>query len=193
MRKITTVRTAAATLALCAAAGLTTAANAAAAPASGSNDPGANRPALEVPFPCGDVWSGQTRGADDPHPHNPLLAIDFNLPTGGDSDLGRWVQASNAGTVTFAGNKGPGYGNTVDIYHKGGWSTRYAHLKEIAVDKGQVVTARTGIGRVGKSGGQPSAHLHYEQRWNNDDQVIYFGNTKAKYWGTTNYTRKTLC
>ena len=107
--------------------------------------------------------------------------------------MGRWVQASNAGTVTFAGNKGPGYGNTVDIYHKGGWSTRYAHLKEIAVDKGQVVTARTGIGRVGKSGGQPSAHLHYEQRWNNDDQVIYFGNTKAKYWGTTNYTRKTLC
>ena len=82
MRKITTVRTAAATLALCAAAGLTTAATAAAAPASGFNDPGANRPALEVPFPCGDVWSGQTRGADDPHPHNPLLAIDFNLPIG---------------------------------------------------------------------------------------------------------------
>ena len=61
------------------------------------------------------------------------------------------------------------------------------------MDKGQVVSATTGIGRVGKSGGQSSAHLHYEQLWNGDDQVIYFGNVKAKYWGTANYARKTLC
>lgn len=190
MRTLTTLRSTAAALALCTTAGLGTAVAATATPTADAAPAAsaAARPTLEVPFICGQVWVGATYTD-----HRPTNAIDFNLSTGGDSDLGKWIQASNGGRVTFAGNKGSGYGNTVDIYHANGWSTRYAHLQEIAVDEGQMVTATTGIGRVGKSGGQSSAHLHYEQRKDNAAQVIYFGDTKAKYWGKTSYARRTLC
>ncbi len=155
---------------------------------SGTSTAAAERPSLEVPFPCGQEWRGNTRKN-----HNPLNAIDFNLPTGGDSDLGKPVQASNGGRVTFAGDKGSGYGLTVDIYHANGWSTRYAHLSKVDVEVGQMVKATSGIGRVGKSGGQSSAHLHYEQRYNGSAAGIYFKTTKAKYWGDALYQRTTMC
>lgn len=55
-----------------------------------------------------------------------------------------------------------GYGNYVEITHGNGFVTRYAHLGEISVRKGQTVVKGQVIGTVGSSGGSVAPHLHYE-------------------------------
>jgi len=55
-----------------------------------------------------------------------------------------------------------GYGNYIDIDHGHGFVTRYAHLDEIKVQRGQNVSKGTVIGTVGSSGGSTAPHLHYE-------------------------------
>jgi murein DD-endopeptidase MepM/ murein hydrolase activator NlpD len=89
--------------------------------------------------------------------HRPHQGIDYGAPHG------TRVQATGAGTVTRAGAWG-GYGRTVEIRHRNGVHTRYAHLSSIApgiragrhVEQGQIV------GRVGASGLATGPHLHYE-------------------------------
>ncbi len=148
----------------------------------------ATRPVLKVPFPCNEEWRGQTWVG-----HNPDRAIDFNQGSG-DSDLGQTVKASGAGTVTAASNVGTGYGNRVIVSHGDGWSTLYAHLNTISVHTGQAVTASTTIGTVGKSGGQATSHLHYEQRLNSNDVGIRFGSaTWVQYYETAYFTRTVGC
>ena len=61
---------------------------------------------------------------------------------------------------------GKGYGNVIEVLHKGGFVTRYAHLDEILVDYGDMVGRGDIIGTVGATGnvhgkGDPS-HLHFE-------------------------------
>jgi hypothetical protein len=55
-----------------------------------------------------------------------------------------------------------GYGNYIDIDHGHGFVTRYAHLEEIKVHRGQKVAKGSTIGTVGNSGGSIMPHLHYE-------------------------------
>lgn len=55
-----------------------------------------------------------------------------------------------------------GYGNYLDIDHGNGFITRYAHLEDISVSRGQEVTKGMAIGTVGNSGGSIAPHLHYE-------------------------------
>ncbi|MBL0743792.1 M23 family metallopeptidase [Chryseolinea lacunae] len=55
-----------------------------------------------------------------------------------------------------------GYGNYVDVDHGNGFVTRYAHLDEIKVQRGQTIPRGTTIGTVGSSGGSIAPHLHYE-------------------------------
>lgn len=89
---------------------------------------------------------------------------DYNLSTGGDSDLGQPVFAVADGVVTYAGFvPGVGWGNLVQLEHMqfGVW-TRYAHLLKILVKPGQQVKAGQLIGKLGKSGFQPYAHLHFD-------------------------------
>ncbi len=76
------------------------------------------------------------------------------------------VFASAFGIVTFVGNKN-GYGNIVEIRHKGSKDkevikTVYAHLKSYNVKKGQVVDRGEIIGRQGKTGKVTREHLHFE-------------------------------
>lgn len=148
----------------------------------------AARPLLKVPFPCNQTWRGTTWQG-----HNPDRAIDLNFG-GGNDDLGKTVKASGPGTVVAAGNVGSGYGNRVIVSHGNGWQTLYAHLNSIGVKNGQAVTASTTIGQVGKSGGQPTSHLHYEQRLNGSPVSIKFGSaTYVKYYATAYFTRTNGC
>lgn len=81
--------------------------------------------------------------------------LDFSAP------MGATVLATAPGKVIFAGRKG-GYGRMVEIDHGFGIVTRYAHLKEITVETGQVVEYRDKIGKLGSSGRSTGPHVHYE-------------------------------
>ena len=81
------------------------------------------------------------------------------------SAYGRPVLAPADGIVTLTENMG-GYGNTVQIDHGSGITTRYGHLSGFAVIAGQHVQRGEVIGYVGESGRSTGPHLHYEVRIN---------------------------
>lgn len=61
-----------------------------------------------------------------------------------------------------------GWGWTVVVEHPDGWITRYAHLSQNLVKKGELVNRGQRVGRVGNTGRSTGAHLHYGTylRWN---------------------------
>ena len=71
------------------------------------------------------------------------------------------VVATSPGTVSFAGTKS-GYGYTVEIDHGHGFKTRYAHLRDIQVTRGEQVAIGQRIGSMGSTGRSTATHLHYE-------------------------------
>jgi murein DD-endopeptidase MepM/ murein hydrolase activator NlpD len=83
--------------------------------------------------------------------------IDYAAPTG------TRVRAVGDGIVEHAGLKG-GYGKVVIIQHHGQYSTVYAHLSRINVQRGQRVAQNDTIGAVGMTGWATGPHLHYEFR-----------------------------
>ncbi|MGV3634821.1 MAG: peptidoglycan DD-metalloendopeptidase family protein [Pseudorhodoplanes sp.] len=78
-------------------------------------------------------------------------------------DTGDPVRATANGTVTFAGTQG-GYGKMIEIEHRNGLSTRYAHLSAIDVKVGQAIKIGQVIGKLGSTGRSTGPHLHYETR-----------------------------
>lgn len=72
------------------------------------------------------------------------------------------VYASCKGIVSGVVRSRKGDGNVVEITHAGGYVTRYCHLGDIEVYKGQYVRTGRMIGRVGVSGSSYATHLHYE-------------------------------
>jgi murein DD-endopeptidase MepM/ murein hydrolase activator NlpD len=73
------------------------------------------------------------------------------------------VRAVGDGTVIFASRKS-GYGNVVDIRHRNGFVTRYAHLRGFAkgIRAGARVNIENTIGYVGMTGLATGPHLHFE-------------------------------
>jgi murein DD-endopeptidase MepM/ murein hydrolase activator NlpD len=67
------------------------------------------------------------------------------------------------GVVEFAGNQ-RGYGNVIEIKHRDGKSTLFAHLSRIGVQKGQKVEQGDIVGAVGSTGFSTGPHLHFEFR-----------------------------
>ena len=85
--------------------------------------------------------------------------IDIAAPSG------TLVKAADGGEIIQAGYDG-GYGNSVIIYHGGGFATWYAHLSRILVSVGQTVGRGEVIGLVGATGLATGPHLHFEVRIN---------------------------
>ncbi|MFQ5632307.1 MAG: M23 family metallopeptidase, partial [bacterium] len=78
---------------------------------------------------------------------------------------GSEVFAPAAGTVIIAKKRykiGRGYGREVIIDHGNGLRTRYAHLSEIKIRRGQKIKRWELIGLVGQTGRATGPHLHYE-------------------------------
>lgn len=69
-----------------------------------------------------------------------------------------------------------GFGNYIEIDHGNGIITRYSHLEEITVRKGQKIKKGDTIGSVGSTGGSIAPHLHYEviQNGTNIDPLKFF-------------------
>src|SRR5216110_802413 len=87
----------------------------------------------------------------------PHLAVDYAAPTGTP------VRAVADGTMAHAGRDG-GYGLAVQIRHRSGYRTLYAHLSRLGRDvrAGARVDQRQVIGYVGSTGLSTGPHLHYE-------------------------------
>jgi len=142
-------------------------------------------PRFQLPFPCGQVWAGQTRTN-----HSPSASVDFNR----NNDTGDAVVAAAAGRVTRVANAGnTSYGRWIEISHGNGYTTRYAHLSAQRVSVGQQVAQGKRIGDLGNTGGSTGPHLHYEQRHNGSAIRASFDGSGAFYWGTRNYTSKNAC
>jgi hypothetical protein len=136
--------------------------------------------AFELPFKCGQVWSGQTRTN-----HSPLNSVDFNR----DGDFGDTVVASAAGKVSRVDNEGnESYGRWIEIDHGDGYRTRYAHLSKQSVFIGQKVAKGQKIGEVGNSGGSFGSHLHFELIRNGSAIRPVFHGQTALFFGTKSYT-----
>jgi murein DD-endopeptidase MepM/ murein hydrolase activator NlpD len=71
------------------------------------------------------------------------------------------IQATAEGVVSRAAFD-PEYGYVVDIAHKNGVVTRYAHAQEILVKQGEYVKQGQTVARVGSTGRSTGPHLHYE-------------------------------
>ncbi|MES2014951.1 MAG: peptidoglycan DD-metalloendopeptidase family protein [Pseudomonadota bacterium] len=142
-------------------------------------------PAFQMPFPCGQVWTGTTTTN-----HNPQNAVDLNRT----DDLGDTVSAAAGGTVVTVADLGStSYGKYVVVDHGSGWKTYYAHLSAFSVSVGVHVAQGTKIGAVGSTGGSTGPHLHHEQRLNGVAQKIVWNGAQILYWGSKSYTSKNNC
>ena len=102
------------------------------------------------------------------------------------------IIAPASGTVIFAGCNGycpplgstyggSGYAWSIQIDHGNGYTTWYAHLKDIYVRSGQAVGAGEAIGQLGSTGRSTGPHLHFELR-----RGVAFG-TQVNPLGYTNW------
>ncbi len=147
------------------------------APASAATDAAPPVTSYQVPFRCGQTWTGTTRPDHSPSPD----AVDFTRS----NDFGMPVVAAASGTVVVAKNLGrTSYGRYVVIDHGNGESTLYAHLSRIYVTRGQYIDQGSLLGRVGASGDATGPHLHFEERLDGTDVPPYFDGV-AYQFGTS--------
>ena len=130
-------------------------------------------PDYEMPFSCGQEWTGSTRSYHSPSAYS----ADFNR----DPDLGEPALAAAPGVVTTVADLGRrSYGRYVVIDHGGGDTTLYAHLDKLWAVPGQRVDQGHVIGLVGTSGGSSGPHLHFEERLNGKVQRPFFHGVEFK-------------
>jgi len=93
----------------------------------------------------------------DPFTRTPARhdGIDFNAAPGTP------ILASGSGVVVKVAHD-PQYGRMVDIDHRNGYMTRYAHTEAVFVKEGQAVKRGMRIAAVGSTGRSTGPHLHYE-------------------------------
>ena len=111
---------------------------------------------FQMPFPCGQSWTGSTRDGHSPSRYS----VDWNRT----DDVDDPVVASAPGVVTRAERWTTSYGYWVRIEHPSGESTLYAHMNAVTVALGQTVDQGTQVGTVGNTGSSFGAHLHFEER-----------------------------
>ncbi|MGB7406447.1 MAG: M23 family metallopeptidase [Pacificimonas sp.] len=74
------------------------------------------------------------------------------------------VLATATGTVIYAGNGIPGFGNLVLIKHSDSWVSAYAHNDAFYVERGDEVGRGDQIAEVGSTGSVTDPQLHFELR-----------------------------
>lgn len=81
-----------------------------------------------------------------------------------DNSCGTPIYAAADGTITTAKPNGynGGFGKFIRIAHSNGTETLYAHLSQLSVGVGNVVTRGNQVGLMGTTGRSTGCHLHYE-------------------------------
>ncbi|MEZ4974506.1 MAG: peptidoglycan DD-metalloendopeptidase family protein [Cyclobacteriaceae bacterium] len=124
----------------------------------------ASRPAIQ-PISNEDLTYLHTTYGMRKHPilgyWRPHKGLDFTAPKGSP------VYATGDGVVEVA-HTSVTFGQVVYIDHGFGFETRYAHLTEFIVRKGEKVKRGQIIGYVGNTGLSFSTHLHYEVLFKGD-------------------------
>ncbi|WP_295405477.1 M23 family metallopeptidase [uncultured Thiocystis sp.] len=97
------------------------------------------------------------------------------------SPRGTPILAAADGVVTFSGRRN-GYGQVIDIRHRDGLVTRYAHNHKNLVQEGQMVGQGQKIATVGSTGVATGPHLHFEVRKGGKavNPMPYLGDTPAR-------------
>jgi murein DD-endopeptidase MepM/ murein hydrolase activator NlpD len=85
------------------------------------------------------------------------------------NSTGKPVLATANGVVKYANWLG-GYGKMIILSHGYGYTTYYAHLSKILVNVGTRVHRGDKIGLIGSTGLSTGPHLHYEVRYNKNNQ-----------------------
>ena len=117
-----------------------------------------------------NVAQASTSGSYRLPSSNPIIR-QYNINQG---VLGMWfsgregdtVVASNAGTVLYAGDGLPEYGNLVMIRHDKEYVTAYAHNSKILVSEGDQVQAGQPIATMGNTGSTNQVALEFQVREN---------------------------
>ena len=71
------------------------------------------------------------------------------------------VETVASGVVTWSGDRN-GYGNLVEVDHRNGYVTRYAHNKKNLVTVGEMVRQGQAIATMGSTGRSTGPHVHFE-------------------------------
>lgn len=82
--------------------------------------------------------------------------VDFAAPKGTP------IYATGDGVVLSVKTVFGGYGKHIEIDHGFGFVTRYAHMNEFKVRRGQKIKRGDLIGTVGNTGSSTAPHVHYE-------------------------------
>ncbi len=82
------------------------------------------------------------------------------------ASVGTPIMASASGVVILSRTSGynGGYGLYAVIRHGNGTQTLYAHMSQVSVSVGQVVSQGEVIGAIGNTGRSTGPHLHFEVR-----------------------------
>lgn len=132
----------------------------------------------QMPFPCGQTWTGSTRSGHSPS----TKSIDWNRT----DDAGSAVVAAAPGVVAKAdATSRSGYGHHVVVDHLNGESTVYAHLEAVVVATGQRVDQGAQLGTVGATGNARGTHLHFEQKSGRSVTAAWFAGTPYAYGAAT--------
>jgi Peptidase family M23 len=132
----------------------------------------------QMPFPCGQTWTGSTRSGHSPS----TRSIDWNRA----EDTGSAVVAAAPGVVAKADATGTsGYGHHVVVDHQNGESTVYAHLDAVVVATGQRVDQGAQLGTVGATGNARGAHLHFEEKSGRSVIAAWFAGAPYRYGAAT--------
>lgn len=79
---------------------------------------------------------------------------------------GAAVRSAGDGTVAYAGDAIPGFGNLILITHANGYVTAYGHNEALLVARGKKVTRGEVIARAGMTGAVTEPQVHFEIRKN---------------------------
>lgn len=121
----------------------------------------ASRPSINPISPGDPTWLTSSYGYRT-DPFTKRRAAHHGIDLAG--PVGLEVHCTGEGVVTISHVSRYGYGKEVVVDHGYGFTSRYAHLKDIHVKTGQKLKRGEVLGTLGNTGRSTGPHLHYEIR-----------------------------